>query len=92
MLQYTQVSTLKRPKTSEITKLQTWIESPHLGGGCGFLGKDLGGFVQPTVYNTLYKNDLVILVDNHGEDDALTRFLSGPFLNVFHYFWRHFKV
>jgi hypothetical protein len=92
LLQYTQVSSLNRPKTSEITKLRTWIESPHLGGGCGFLGKDLGGFVQPTVYDPLYKEDLILLVDNHGEDDALTRFLSGPLLGAFHVFWRYFKV
>lgn len=92
LLQYTQVVSLARPKDIERDILHTWIGSSALGGGCGFLGRDLGGFTQPSVYEEVYKSDLVKLTANHGEDDLLTKFLLGPLLTVFHWFWRHIKV
>jgi hypothetical protein len=72
--------------------LHTWIASPSQGGGCGFLGRDLGGFTQPSVYEETNGDDLVMLTAEPGEDDSLTRFLSGPVLNVFHWMWRPLKV
>lgn len=90
--QYNQISTLNRPKDSAVEALYQWIESPHLGGGCGFIGRDLGGFVQASVYDLKHSGDFVMPVQNFGEDDFLTKFLSGPFLKLFHVFWRHRKV
>jgi hypothetical protein len=31
-------------------------------------------------------------VQNYGEDDFLSHFLSGPFLKLFHRFWYRHKV
>jgi hypothetical protein len=92
MLQYNQVAMLSAPKDSDRKMLHTWIDSPSQGGGCGFLGRDLGGFLQPSVYEETHKKDLVTLSARDGEDDAFTRFLSGPVLNVFHKVWRYKKV
>jgi hypothetical protein len=93
MLQYSQVSNLSKPKDSERDMLDKWIRSPSLGGGCDFLGRDLGGYTQPSVYAEIYQNDLTILnSDIHGEDDFFTRLLLGPVLSIFHRFWRHKKV
>lgn len=92
ILQYTQVASLARPRDEERDILHTWIASSALGGGCGFLGRDLGGFTQPSVYAEVYKRDLIMLNANHGENDAFTKFLLGPLLTVFHWFWRHIKV
>jgi hypothetical protein len=83
---------LNRPKDSEVRTLREWIESPHLGGGCGFIGRDLGGFAQPSAYDTRYEGDFVMPVESPGEDDFLSRFLSGPFLKLFHKFWYRHKV
>jgi len=65
-----------------------------MGGGCRFLGRDLGNFkhLQPSVYESKYQKDLTILSDNHGEDDIFTKFLTGPVLSVFHWFWSYRKV
>jgi hypothetical protein len=83
---------LNRPRVSDVKKLREWIESPHLGGGCGFIGRDLGGFVQESVYDPQHAGDFLIPVQNYGEDDFLSHFLSGPFLKLFHRFWYHHKV
>jgi hypothetical protein len=72
--------------------LHTWIDSAGLGGGCGFLGRDLGGFEQPSVYEKLHQDDLAILADSHGEDDIFTRFVKGPLLTAFHWAWKYKKV
>jgi hypothetical protein len=90
--QYNQVASLNRPKHSEVRTLHEWIESPHLGGGCGFIGRDLGGFVQASAYDARYEGDFVMPVESPGEDDFLSRFLSGPFLKLFHNFWYRHKV
>jgi hypothetical protein len=90
--QYTRIAAMSRPKFSELDLLRTWIGSSHLGGGCRFLGKDLGGFEQPSVYDDIYQDDLMLLINNRGEDDILTRFLSGPILRAFHCVWQYFKV
>jgi len=73
--------------------LHEWIRSPSLGGGCDFLGRDLGGYTQPSVFAKMHQNDLAILNSSiHGEDDFFTRFLLGPILSIFHRFWRYKKV
>ncbi|KAH8760689.1 hypothetical protein BGZ57DRAFT_608889 [Hyaloscypha finlandica] len=90
--QYNQVSSLNRPKDSEVRTLREWIESPHLGGGCGFIGRDLGGFVQPSAYDARYEGDFVRPIESPGEDDFLSQFLSGPFLKLFHKFWYRHKT
>jgi hypothetical protein len=83
---------LNQPRDSDVKKLCEWIESPHLGGGCGFIGRDLGGFVQGSVYDAKHVGDFVIPVQNYGEDDFLSHFLSGPFLKLFHRLWHRHKV
>jgi hypothetical protein len=83
---------MARPKRSELDLLRTWMVSTHLGGDCHFLGKDLGGFERPSVYDDVYQDDLMLLTNNRGEDDILTRFLSGPILRAFHSIWKYFKV
>jgi hypothetical protein len=90
--QYNEISLMKRPMDSQVKSLCEWIESPHLGGGCGFLGRDLGGFAQEAAYDPKYAGDLVMLSEQLGEDDLLTRFISGPLLRLFHTFWQRYKV
>lgn len=63
--------------------LHNWIRTPSLGGGLGFIGHDLGGFSQPSIYDTATK-DLAILSDSHGEDDLFSRFIAGPLLTFYH--------
>jgi hypothetical protein len=92
ILQYTQIASLKPPKESERDILHTWIDSESLGGHCGFLGRDLGGFKQPSAYAKKHIDDLAMLSANWGEDDMFTRFLSGPALDIFHSLWHHKKV
>jgi hypothetical protein len=92
ILQYSQIASLSQPSDSERSLLHDWIGSSALGGACGFLGRDLGGFEQSSVYETIYQKDLVILSDNHGENDLFTRFISGPLLVLFHRVWRHTRV
>jgi hypothetical protein len=92
MHQYNEITRMKRPKDSQVKVLREWIESPHLGGGCGFIGRDLGGFVQDAAYDIKHAGDLVMLAEELGEDDLLTRFISGPVLRLFHAFWRRYKV
>ena len=73
--------------------LSTWIDSPSSGGGCDFLGRDLAGFESYlSVYDVAYESDLIMLNANHGEDDAFTKFMLGPVLTIFHWFWRYVKV
>ena len=90
--QYTRIAAMPRPKRSELDLLRTWMVSSHLGGDCHFLGKDLGGFQEPSVYDDVYQDDLMLLSKRRGENDILTRFLSGPILQAFHCIWQHFKV
>lgn len=92
VFQYAEIAAMTRPKKSELDLLRTWIESPHLGGGCGFLGRDLAGAVRASVYDENYLGDLMLLVNKRGEDDILTRFLAGPVLKGFHCFWKYWKV
>ena len=72
--------------------LHTWIDSATSGGGCGFLGRDLGGFTHTSVYDKVYERDLVMLNADHGEDDVLTKLMLGPVLTAFHWLWRYAKV
>ena len=90
--QYGEISLMKRPKDSQVKSLREWIESPHLGGGCGFLGRDLGGFAQEAAYDPKHVGDLVMLSEELGEDDILTSFISGPLLRLFHAFRQRYKV
>jgi hypothetical protein len=91
--QYSEIAAKSEPRIFELDLLRTWIANSYLGGGCDFLGKDLGGFVQPSVYHDMHRDDLMLLNNKRGEDDILTRFLSGPVLKAFHCcFWRFFKV
>jgi len=92
VLQCREIALVGRPKASELSLLRTWITSPHLGGGCNFLGRDLGGFVQEMVYEDSHKDDVMMLLTSRGEDDPFTRFLSGPILKLFHWFWRWHKA
>ncbi|CZR66678.1 uncharacterized protein PAC_16579 [Phialocephala subalpina] len=86
--QYSQIASITQPKPSERTLLNDWIKSSAMGGGCGFLGRDLGGFEQPSVYENLHQSDLAILCDSHGEDDLFTKFVTGPLLTLYHWVWR----
>jgi hypothetical protein len=92
MLRYAKVISLPQPKSKERSLLHEWITSPALGGGCGFLGRDLGGFDQPSIYDSKFQNDLVILTNNHGENDIFTHFVTGPGLRWSHKLFKHFKV
>jgi hypothetical protein len=83
---------MKRPKDSQLKSLREWIESPHIGGGCGFLGRDLGGFAQEAAYDPKHASDLIMPSEELGEDDLLARFISGPLLRLFHTFWQRYKV
>lgn len=84
--QYSRVTAVPRPKKSDLDLLRTWILSPDLGGGCRLLGKDLSGADRLSVYEDVYQDDLMHLIGNRGENDILTRLLSGPVLKAFHYF------
>jgi hypothetical protein len=92
MSQYSQIASISEPKPSERSMLHDWIHLPSLGGGCGFLGRDLGGITQPSVYDAVHQKDLAILYDSYGEDDLFTKFVTGPLLSLFHWFWQHTKV
>ncbi|KUJ17056.1 uncharacterized protein LY89DRAFT_718744 [Mollisia scopiformis] len=83
--QYSQIASIPEPSPSERTILHDWIGSPAMGGGCGFLGRDLGGYEQLSVYEDLHQSDLAILSDAHGEDDLFTRFVTGPLLTLYHW-------
>lgn len=72
--------------------MNEWIESASLGGGCGFIGRDLGGIEQPSVYEAVYHSDLAILSDSHGEGDLFTKFINGPLLAFYHYLRGHTRV
>ncbi|KAE9366532.1 hypothetical protein N431DRAFT_495012 [Stipitochalara longipes BDJ] len=88
--QYTQIASLREPKSSERSMLHEWITSTR-GGACGFLGRDLGG-LQPSVYEAAHQKDLAILSDSHGEDDMFTEFINGPLLKFYHRFRQHSKT
>jgi hypothetical protein len=90
--QYSQIASIREPKPSERTILHDWIRSSSLGGACGFLGRDLGGFEQPSVYEEVHQKDLAILSDIHGEGDLFTNFINGPLLKLYHRFRQHTKV
>jgi hypothetical protein len=89
--QYSQIASLREPKQSERNVLHEWIKSTRRGA-CGFLGRDLGGFQQPSVYEAVHQKDLAILLDSHGEDDLFTKFINGPLLKLYHWFRQHSKV
>jgi hypothetical protein len=82
--QYAQIASVRQPKEKERSILQEWIGSASMGGGCGFLGRDLGGFEQLSVYEAAYQKDLAILSDSYGEDDLFTKFITGPLLTFYH--------
>jgi hypothetical protein len=83
--QYSQIASLPEPKPSERTILHDWIRSSSMGGNCRFLGRDLSGFQQPSVYAAENQDDLAILSDSHGEDDRFTKFITGPVLTLYHW-------
>ncbi|PVH80028.1 hypothetical protein DL98DRAFT_572143 [Cadophora sp. DSE1049] len=84
--QYSEIASIRQPKETERSILEQWIARPSLGGGCEFLGRDLGGFPdQPSMYNEKYSKDLAILSDSHGEDDLFTKFITGPLVTIYHY-------
>ncbi|CZR67581.1 uncharacterized protein PAC_17480 [Phialocephala subalpina] len=87
--EYWRIASLPEPKPTERSLLHDWIRSPSSGGGCGFLGRDLGGFEQPSIYDELHQNDLAILSDSHGEDDLFTEFVKGPLLTCYHRLLRY---
>lgn len=84
ILQYSRIASLPEPKPSERSILHDWIESSSMGGNCRFLGRDLSGFQQPSVYAAVNQDDLAILSDSHGEDDLFTKFITGPVLTMYH--------
>ena len=88
VLQYTQIASLPEAKASERSLLHEWIESSAFR----FVGRDLGGYEQPSVYAEFHQKDLAILADRHGEDDLFTKFIRGPLLTGFHWIWRYKKV
>ena len=92
MLKYSQVASLPQPKESERSMLHDWIGSSAMGGACDFLGRDLSGFQQPSIYEAIHQKDLAILLDNHGEGDLFATFIAGPLLRGFHRFWGHTRV
>src|ERR1700712_148059 len=92
MSQYSQISSMRQPKPSERKILHEWINSSSLGGGLGFLGRDLAGFEKPSIYEDANQDDLAILSDNHGEDDLFTEFVTGPLLTLYHKLLEHIRV
>ncbi|TVY82529.1 hypothetical protein LSUE1_G004567 [Lachnellula suecica] len=92
--QYSQIAAVPQPKPSERTVLHEWITSASLGGDCGFLGRDLGGFdhLPPSIYHGFHQEDLAILSDSHGENDLFTKFITGPVLTSYHWFRQHTKT
>jgi hypothetical protein len=62
-----------------------------LGGGCGFIGRDLGP-LYPKVYDDEFKEDLIMIRDRGSEGDAFTQLLTGPIFYTFDKFWRRTKV
>ncbi|CAM6002112.1 unnamed protein product [Sphagnum balticum] len=90
--QYSQIASLPEPKPSERTLLHDYISSPSLAGGCGFLSRDLAGLEQPSAYAANHQQDLAILSNSYGEDDMFTKFITGPLLTFYHWFWQHKKV
>jgi hypothetical protein len=91
LLQYKQVFSQPHPKEKDVDLLREWIERPDLGGGCGFIGRDLGP-LYPTAYDKMYKDDLLVIADRRGEDDAFTQFLTGPVFYAFDWARRLLKV
>jgi len=85
------MASLRQPKRSERSELQKWITSTR-GGACGFLGRDLGGFQQPSIYEASHEEDLAILSDRRGEEDLFTDFIEGPVVRFYHRFRQHSKV
>jgi hypothetical protein len=91
LLRYRQVFAQPQPKENEVKLLREWIARPDLGGGCGFIGHDLGP-ESPTVYDAEFQEDLMVIVDRGGEDDGLTKLLTGPVFSVFDWIVRRFTV
>jgi hypothetical protein len=91
MLQYQQVFKQSRPKTKDVELLREWIRRRDLGGGCGFVGRDLGP-LHPKVYDERFENDLMMILDRRGEDDAFTQFLTGPVFRAFDRIVRRARV
>ena len=93
ILRYEHVASLTPPKKHERSILQTWINSPTSGGGCGFLGRDLGSVPEyGSVYDEAYEVVHIMLNPNHGEDDVFSKLMLGPLLTLFHLLWRYVKA
>jgi hypothetical protein len=91
VLRYKEITSLAEPKESERINLNTWIRSPDIGGGCEFAGRDLAS-IDTALYEAVHKGDLMILSASQGENDALTGFIAGRALDLFHRFWKKYKV
>ena len=92
VLRYLQIASLVQPKDSERDIVRSWINSPGLNGGdWEFAGRDLAA-IPRAVYEAIHGEDLMMLHATQGENDALTRFISGPVLSIFHSFWKYYKV
>src|SRR5277367_2627115 len=82
LLRCKSIDGLSRPKQKDISLLRKWIVRLDLGGGCGFIGRDLGP-LYPKVYDNQFKRDLILIGDREGEDNAFTRLLTGPVFYAF---------
>ncbi|TAQ90370.1 hypothetical protein B7494_g1321 [Chlorociboria aeruginascens] len=92
LLRLREVTAFDRPTDAERDVVNTWIGSPSLcGRGWQFFGRDLAS-IPTAVYQQGYLKDLIMMNASRGEDDALTRLISGPALDIFHSFWKSFKT
>jgi hypothetical protein len=91
LLRYRAIDGLSRPKHKDISLLRKWIVRLDLGGGCGFIGRDLGP-LYPKVYDNEFKGDHIMIGGREGENDALTWLLTGPVFYAFDWLVRQFKV
>ncbi|KAI1082206.1 hypothetical protein F5B20DRAFT_587883 [Whalleya microplaca] len=93
ILQYAQISSLRQPTESQRKDMFDIIGSASANDRLGrFRSFDLSGDDGPRVYERVYAHDLVLLDAKEEENDALSRFLVRPLLEIFHLFWQRNKM
>jgi len=90
--QYQRIASSPKPRESDLQPLRDWIIDPDQGGKYGLIGRDLGGFLQKGVYESEFKDDLIMPIAHRGEDDVFTRIMKGPMLRALHRVWQHHKA
>ena len=88
---YSGISRKLRAKKHDVEIVKEWIIIPDLGGGTIFTGSDLY-HEENSVFDSVQETDIMTLHRRAGENDAFTRFLSGPVFRRVEWLLKKFKV